>query len=71
MALADTQITDHANAPADKSETSTALKLIITVLVALVAWGLSFFTWGVPGLYIPAVAAVPVMYLLLVIMARG
>ena len=70
MALADTQITDHAT-PAAKGETALAAKILLTVLVAVVAWGFSVFTWGVPGLYIPAVAAVPVLYLLLIVMAKG
>ena len=71
MALADTQITDTTDVPATKSETALALKLIFTVLVALVAWGLSVFTWGIPGLYLPAVATVPVIYLLLIIVSKG
>jgi len=43
--------------------------LIALVLVAL--WGLSIFTFGVPGLYIPAVIAVPVVYVLLLIITVG
>lgn len=49
----------------------TELRLLLTVLVALVAWGLSIFTWGVPGLYIPALAMVPVMYVILLVISRG
>ena len=43
--------------------------LIALVLVAL--WGLSIFAFGVPGLYIPAVAAVPVIYVVLLIITVG
>ncbi|MCG7494360.1 hypothetical protein [Thalassobius sp. Cn5-15] len=40
-------------------------------LVAAVLWGLSIYTFGVPGLYIPALAAVPVVYIMLIIISRG
>ncbi|MDQ2091677.1 hypothetical protein [Marimonas arenosa] len=72
MTLADTQSTDlHSHINGDKGETGAAVKLIFTVLVLLVAWGVSIFKWGVPGLYIPAVAFTPLMYLLLITIARG
>ncbi|MEX0318380.1 MAG: hypothetical protein AB3N21_10535 [Ruegeria sp.] len=34
-------------------------------------WGCSILLFGVPGLYIPALAAVPVMFLLLILISRG
>lgn len=34
-------------------------------------WGCSILLFGVPGLYIPAVGAVPVMFLLLTLIAKG
>lgn len=61
----------QTNAQSAKAENALALKLVLAVLIALVAWGASFYTWGVPGLYMPAVAAVPVMYILLVLISRG
>lgn len=45
--------------------------ILLVVLLALVAWGASVFFFGIPGLYIPALALVPVMYLLLIIISRG
>lgn len=72
MTLAETT----ATAAATKTETRTdedtvARKILITVLIALVAWGLAIAQWGVPGLYIPALAMVPVMYILLIWISRG
>jgi fatty acid desaturase len=51
--------------------TNTEKALFLAVLVALLAWGLAIFTWGVPGLYIPALAMVPVMYVILILISRG
>ncbi len=40
--------------------------------IALIAmWGCSIMLFGVPGLYIPALMIVPVMWVLLVLMAWG
>ena len=71
MALADTQITDHTNTASATGEAALAVRIIFTVLVALLAWGMSVFTWGIPGLYLPALAMVPVIYLLLIVIAKG
>lgn len=45
--------------------------ILLTVFVLLAAWAGSFVMWGVPGLYIPAVALVPVMIGLLIWISRG
>ena len=42
---------------------------IVALLVAL--WGTSIAMFGIPGLYLPAVAAVPVVFLGLVLISRG
>lgn len=34
-------------------------------------WGCSILLFGLPGLYIPAVLMVPVMFLILVLISRG
>lgn len=71
MTLADTQ-TSHA--PAAKpatDETVLGRKILLTVLMVLIAWGLAIAKWGVPGLYIPALAMVPVMYVILILISRG
>ncbi|EAQ45733.1 MAG: hypothetical protein BM560_15195 [Roseobacter sp. MedPE-SWde] len=39
------------------------------ILVCL--WGSSILLFGIPGLYLPAVALVPVMFTLLIAISRG
>lgn len=54
--------------------TSTARRdglILLGVLAGVLLWALSFVFFGVPGLYIPAVAAVPVIWLLLLMITRG
>ncbi len=71
MSLTDTQTDHHADTTSEADEKALALKIILTVLFVLVAWGLAIFMFGVPGLYIPAVAVTPVMYIILITIARG
>lgn len=70
MTLADTTPQHHATKSTD-DEASDVKKILLTVLLALVAWGISIATWGVPGLYLPAVALTPIMYILLITVAKG
>lgn len=55
----------------DAAENAVAAKIMFVVFLALVAWGMAIFAWGVPALYLPAVALVPVIYFALITMARG
>lgn len=42
------------------------------LLVAVLSlWAMAVMTWGVPALYLPALAAVPVIFLMLLWIARG
>jgi hypothetical protein len=42
------------------------------LLVALASlWIIAVATWGLPALYLPALAAVPVMFLGLILITRG
>ena len=59
---------DHTDT---KAENALATKILLFVLVAVVLWGGAIFMWGVPGLYLPAVALVPVIYLLMILGSRG
>ncbi|MDY6859051.1 MAG: hypothetical protein SWN98_06910 [Pseudomonadota bacterium] len=70
----------HNDAPSERPDVATPLRALLgsgiaftyfLVAAAVALWGLSFATWGVPGLYIPAVAAVPVMMVLLLWITRG
>ena len=49
-------------------ETENFVYALIT-LVCL--WGCSIVLFGIPGLYLPAVALVPVMFILLIAISRG
>jgi hypothetical protein len=60
-----------ATAPIPAKKTSIETKILLITLLAIVAWGASVFFFGIPGLYIPALAMVPVMYLMLIIISRG
>lgn len=66
----DTAATRHDEAQAD-AETTAVLPILLTVFVLVAAWAGSFVMWGVPGLYIPAVAMVPVLMGMLVWISRG
>ncbi len=42
------------------------------LLVALLSlWAAAVMTWGIPALYLPAVAFVPVMWVILLLITRG
>lgn len=71
MSPADSLETDHAHDTGSKSEDARAAKIMVAILLLLVAWGMAIFVWGVPGLYIPAVALVPVIWIALITMAAG
>ncbi|PKQ11752.1 MAG: hypothetical protein CVT70_12520 [Alphaproteobacteria bacterium HGW-Alphaproteobacteria-1] len=66
MSLTDT----HGHAPAE-GETATVLKILLSVAVFVAAWATSVVLWGIPGLYIPALALVPVIWGLLLMISRG
>jgi len=73
MTATDTQTvtTTTVHTECNTNEGRLAAKILVTVLFALIGWGLSVATWGIPGLYIPALAMVPVMMGLLVLISRG
>lgn len=54
---------DAANARAED--------LYYTVGAVLSMWGCSAMVFGLPGLYIPALMMVPVMFLVLILISRG
>lgn len=59
-----------ATAPAKAAKSPDAMILMIT-LCGIVLWGLSVAAFGIPGLYIPALIAVPVIWTLLILITRG
>ncbi|RKT34869.1 hypothetical protein BXY70_0894 [Roseovarius halotolerans] len=72
----DTATTDydasHSTSTHDERDPDDALfgPILLSVLVVLAAWGASIVLWGIPGLYIPAVAAVPVIWVAILMVAR-
>jgi sterol desaturase/sphingolipid hydroxylase (fatty acid hydroxylase superfamily) len=78
MSLTDTNPTVEKDAATDAHDAHhdevnpTTVKAIFAVLAALlVAWGTAIYAYGVPGLYIPALCFVPVMYAILITIAKG
>ncbi|MGK7653545.1 hypothetical protein ACSQ76_14325 [Roseovarius sp. B08] len=53
------------------SETLIAVRILLSLLVLLAAWGGAIVLWGVPGLYLPALALVPVIWVFLLIISRA
>ncbi|GAA6163755.1 hypothetical protein NBRC116590_14590 [Pelagimonas sp. KU-00592-HH] len=56
----------------DEVISKSGLAMIYAVLAAVVvAWGSAVYAFGIPGLYMPAVALVPVIWVILLIISRG
>lgn len=55
----------------NQPDNRTAAWLIVAVVVFLALWATSVALFGVPGLYIPALALVPVIWALLILVSRG
>ncbi|MEO1108429.1 MAG: hypothetical protein AAFX90_10955 [Pseudomonadota bacterium] len=45
--------------------------LLYTAAAIFSMWGCSALLFGLPGLYIPAVLMVPIMFLILILISRG
>lgn len=60
---------DHhgSNQPSNKA----AIWLLVGVAIFLALWATSVVLFGVPGLYIPALCLVPVIWTGLIIISRG
>ncbi|KPP87529.1 MAG: hypothetical protein HLUCCO07_10810 [Rhodobacteraceae bacterium HLUCCO07] len=71
--MADDNGQDKLHTPPDDNgdEAALARKIILVLIVILALWGAAIFTWGIPGLYIPALASVPLIYLVLIVVAKG
>ena len=59
-------------APADDAAApATATAIYAVLAAALLAWGSAIYAFGIPGLYLPALALVPVIWILLLVISRG
>lgn len=52
-------------------DAALVVPILLAVVVFLALWGTSIALWGVPGLYIPAVIMVPVIWVGLLLISRG
>jgi len=72
-----TEITESAaTAQPNTNKTATEAKnpaplILLIIAFALILWGLSIAAFGIPGLYIPALVAVPVIFTMLMFITRG
>ncbi|KZY48065.1 hypothetical protein A3731_07145 [Roseovarius sp. HI0049] len=55
----------------EEDEGRAVAVVLLGVLLVLAAWAAAVVTWGLPGLYIPAVALVPVCMLTIVRITLG
>ena len=71
MTLTDTTPTHdvpHAHHDADAAAVGP---ILLSLAVFIAGWATSIALWGIPGLYIPALALVPVMWVVLLLISRG
>jgi hypothetical protein len=72
MSVVQTEMSNaDTRAPARDPDEAAVAPILLTVLVLLAGWGTSVALWGIPGLYIPALATVPVIWTVLVLISRG
>ncbi|MEO1364931.1 MAG: hypothetical protein AAFU86_14290 [Pseudomonadota bacterium] len=50
---------------------SVEIRILLGVLALLVLWGLAIFTFGYPALIVPALALVPTMFVVLMLITVG
>lgn len=55
----------------EQPEPTGLVRIYIGLLVVFVLWGASVALFGLPGLYLPAVMAVPVIFVLLIRLTLG
>ncbi len=68
IAQTDTHLSDIDARDPDEA---AAIPILLAVLGFLATWGVSIALWGIPGLYIPALAMVPVIWIALLVISRG
>ncbi|MDA5558064.1 hypothetical protein [Shimia sp. MMG029] len=72
MSLADASDLNTSSHTADHGTEITGAGWVYAGIALVAAlWATSVVMFGIPGLYIPAVAAVPVIFLTLVLISRG
>lgn len=70
QAQTDTRETAQAEGR-NKAENALARRIVMVVVLALLAWAGAVALWGLPGLYLPALLLVPVIWVLLLVISFG
>lgn len=65
----DIALTDDS-VPGDP-DAAAVRRISLGLALFLVGWAGSVALWGIPGLYVPALALVPVMWVVLLVISRG
>lgn len=71
MTLSDMSPADLTAAKSHDPDEGAVGPILLSVAVFLAGWATSVLVWGIPGLYIPALALVPVIWVLLLLISRG
>ena len=69
--IENTAATESHDAHHDEVSPATIKAIFAVIAAIVVAWGSAIYAYGVPGLYIPALCFVPVMYAILITIAKG
>jgi len=71
MTLTDTATAHEAHHSHDDADAAAVGPILLSLAVFIAGWATSIALWGIPGLYIPALALVPVMWVVLLLISRG
>jgi hypothetical protein len=71
MTLTDTTTAHDLPQAHDDADAAAVGPILLSLAVFIAGWAVSVALWGIPGLYIPALALVPVMWVVLLIISRG
>ncbi|KII12700.1 hypothetical protein [Phaeobacter sp. S60] len=55
----------------DSRDQANATKALLAILLYVLLWGLAVAIWGLPALFLPAVAKTAIMFVILVSITRG
>lgn len=71
MTLTDTTTARDVTHADHDADAAAVVPIFLGLAVFIAGWATSIALWGIPGLYIPALALVPVMWVLLLLISRG
>lgn len=71
MTLTETQNAGAIHTGHRDADAAIVAPILLSVAVFVAGWATSVAIWGIPGLYIPALALVPVIWVMLLMISRG